>query len=123
MTINRISPGERMSHSVTYNGVVYLSGVTAAEAGLDIKAQTARVLAIIDERLAVAGTDKSKILSAQIWVRDIAHHFAPMNEEWVKWLDASNPPARATVESNMARPEVLVEIAVIAAKFRESDGA
>ncbi len=116
MSIKRIAPGERMSQSVTYNGVVYLSGVTAADAGLDIKAQTARVLALIDERLAAAGTDKSKILSAQIWVRDIAHHFAPMNEVWTAWVDPDNKPARATVESAMARPEVLVEIGIVAAE-------
>lgn len=116
MKIIRNAPSERMSQSVVHNGTVYLSGVTAADAGTDIKSQTRAVLAEIDKRLAAAGSDKSKLLTAMIWLRDIDSDFAPMNEVWADWTDADNKPARATVQAQMARPAILVEIQVTAAE-------
>ena len=73
------------------------------------------ILAKIDTLLAAAGTDKSKLISAQIWVKDISQHFKPMNKVWCAWLDPKSKPVRATVEANLALPDLLVEIQVTAA--------
>ena len=95
---------------------IYLSGVTAAtgEAGEDATQQTQNVLKKIDERLALAGTDKSHLLHCTIWLKDINADFKAMNAVWNAWIDPENKPARATVESPMARPAILVEIQAIA---------
>ena len=104
-----------MSSAVIHGDTVYLQGLTGEDASADIKGQTQSVLDRIDARLAEVGSDKSKILSATIWVRDIADR-DPMNEVWVDWIDPENPPVRACVEAKLARPELLVEIMVVAAR-------
>ena len=104
----------RMSKLVVHRGIVYTSGVTKFDAG-DAGEQTAACLEQIDALLASAGTDKSRLLSCNIWLKDIAADFAAMNEVWNGWVDAENKPARATVQSEMARPSILVEIQVTAA--------
>lgn len=115
MTIKRIGVGARMSKAVVHGNTVYLAGqVAEAKKGASVGEQTAEILGIIDALLAEAGTDKSRILSANIWLTDIGT-FAQMNAEWDKWVSAGNTPARATVEAKLAAPEYKVEIAVIAA--------
>ena len=103
-----------MSQTVIHNGIVYISGQVDPTAG-DIKGQTKDVLGKVDALLTEAGTDKSKLLTASIWVKDIEKDFAGMNDVWSEWIDKENKPVRATVEANMARPEILVEIQVSAA--------
>ena len=113
MTIRRIEPGKRMSQAVVHGGVAYLAGQVGAP-GESVAEQTRAVLAQIDRLLAEAGSDKSRILSATIWLADIAG-FAEMNSVWDAWVDPANPPARATGESKLAAPEYVVEIIVTAA--------
>ena len=114
MSIKRIDTNKLMSNDVVSGGTVYLSGLTASDRSLDVKGQCQQILDGIDKYLAEAGTDKSKLLSAQIWLTDIGT-WADMNEVWVAWIDPANPPARATVEAKLAVPELLVEIMVTAA--------
>jgi enamine deaminase RidA (YjgF/YER057c/UK114 family) len=115
MTITRIGVGKRMSEAVIYGGVVRLAGFVAeAAAGKSVKEQTADILSQIDATLAKAGTDKSKLLKANIWLTDIAT-FAQMNDAWDAWVSPGNTPARATVESKLAAPSLDVEIMVEAA--------
>lgn len=115
-SIQRLGTTENanMSQTVIHNGIVYISGQVDPTAG-DIKGQTKDVLGKVDALLTEAGTDKSKLLTASIWVKDIEKDFAGMNDVWSKWVDSENKPVRATVEANMARPEILVEIQVSAA--------
>ncbi len=113
--IKRIETGARMSRAVIHNGVAYLAGTTAAVKTPDIRAQTRDVLAGIDKRLAELGTDKSRLLTAQIWVKNIKDDFAGMNEVWDAWVAPGNAPTRATAECQLALPEILVEIIVTAA--------
>lgn len=105
----------RMSRSVVHNGVVYISGQTDTTLP-DIQGQTKNVLAKVDALLSQAGTSKSNLLTANIWLKDISTDFQAMNEVWCEWLDPENKPVRATVQSPMARPQILVEIQVTAAK-------
>ncbi|WP_395651533.1 RidA family protein [Brevundimonas sp.] len=112
--ITRLDPGARMSEAVIHGDTVYLAG-QVGEAGDDVTAQTKTVLAEIDSLLARAGTDKSKILMATIWLADMAD-FAAMNAVWDAWVDTANPPARATSEGRLATPDYRVEIIVVAAK-------
>ena len=115
MTIKRIGIGPRMSKAVVHGHTVYLAGQVADKAaGKSVGEQTREILAIIDGLLAEAGTDKTKILSANIWLVDIGG-FAEMNAEWDKWVPAGHTPARATVEARLAAAQYKVEIAVIAA--------
>ena len=111
--ITRIQPGARMSEAVVYNDTVYLAG-QVGEPGDDVVAQTRTALAEVEALLTQAGSDKSRILMAQIWLADMAD-FAAMNSVWDAWVDKDNPPARATGESRLASPEYLVEVIVIAA--------
>ena len=113
MTVRRIEPGPRMSQAVVHGGVVYLAGQVGAR-GAGTAEQTRAVLAQIDRLLAAAGSDKSRILTATIWLADIAD-FGEMNAVWDAWVDPANPPARATGESRLAAPEYNVEIIVTAA--------
>ena len=113
MSIRRIDVGPRMSDIVIHNNTVYLAG-QVGEPGDDVTAQTKTTLAEIDALLAQAGTDKSKILMATIWLADIAD-FEAMNAVWDAWVDPANPPARATSEARLATPDYLVEIIVVAA--------
>ena len=115
MTITRFAPGPRMSAVVVHGDTVYLAGHVSAEPAGSVAGQTSAILARIDARLAEAGTDKTRLLSAQIWLADIAG-FDEMNTVWDAWVPEGRAPARATVEAKLARPEYLVEIAVIAAK-------
>ena len=119
MEIRRIEltqpPGPRMSRCVVRGDMVYLAGLTANDTTQDVKGQTRQILDKIDGYLAQAGTSKSNLLSANLWIKDMAL-FAEMNSVWNAWVDPANPPARACVRADMARPEVLVEIMVTAAK-------
>ncbi|HEV2300673.1 MAG TPA: RidA family protein [Stellaceae bacterium] len=108
-------PGPRMSRCVVRGDTVYLCGLTAGDAKADIKGQTKQILDKIDSYLAQAGTDKSKLLAANLWIKDMAL-FADMNSVWNAWVDPDNPPARACVRADLARPEILVEIMVTAAR-------
>jgi enamine deaminase RidA (YjgF/YER057c/UK114 family) len=114
MSIKRLHVGPRMSEAVIHNGTVYLAGQIADDASQDAAGQTREILAMIDRLLAECGSDKTKILSAQIFLADIAD-FAAMNSVWDAWVPAGHTPARATVESKLAAPKYRVEIKVIAA--------
>ena len=111
--ITRIECGNRMSMAVVHNGIVYLAG-QVGKPGDNVTDQTREVLAQIDRLLAEAGTDKTRILSAQIWLADMAN-FAEMNAVWDAWVPQGNCPARATGESKLATPDYKVEIIVVAA--------
>ena len=115
MTIRRIDAGPRMSAAVIHGNTVYLAGQVARDAaGKSVAEQTTNILAIIDGILAKAGTDKSKLLNAFIWLSDIST-FDDMNKVWDAWVSPGNTPARATVEAKLAAPQFKVEIGVIAA--------
>ena len=115
MTIKRIQVGPRMSQAVVHGNVVYLAGqVSQDKAATTVGAQAKAILAQIDQLLAEAGTNKQNLLSATIWLTDIAK-FAEMNEVWDKWVAPGSTPARATVEARLAAPQYLIEIAAIAA--------
>jgi len=111
--IQRIEPGNRMSEASLHGGIVYLAGQVPETADAGIETQTAEVLAAIDALLAQAGSDKSRILRAQIFLADIAD-FAGMNRAWDAWVVPGNAPARATVEARLANPAWKVEIVVTA---------
>jgi enamine deaminase RidA (YjgF/YER057c/UK114 family) len=112
MTIKRFETGPRMSQAVLHNGTVYVAGQVAK--GASVKDQTTAIVKQIDALLAAAGTDKTKLLSATIWLVNMGT-FAEMNSVWDPWVSPGNTPARACVESKLATPEYLVEIAVICA--------
>lgn len=112
--ITRIESNARMSRVVIANGVIYVGGLTAGDATQDIKGQTAQVLEKIEHYLEKAGSDKTRMISAQIWLKDIEQDFAGMNEVWDAWLEAGTQPVRATGESKLARNDLLVEIIVTA---------
>ncbi len=114
MTITRQGISTLMSGAVIHNGTVYLQGLVPEDTSADIQGQTQQVLDRIDARLAEAGTDRSKLLWTQIWLTDITERDA-MNEIWTSWIDAANPPVRACVQAQLARPELRIEIMVIAA--------
>jgi enamine deaminase RidA (YjgF/YER057c/UK114 family) len=114
MTIRRIDAGSYLSRATIHGNTVYLAGLTADDLTQDVAGQTRQILAKIDHYLNQAGSDKSKLLSAQIWLRDIAT-FNDMNLVWEGWIDRANPPARATVEARLAGERYLVEIMVTAA--------
>jgi enamine deaminase RidA (YjgF/YER057c/UK114 family) len=115
MSITRIGAGKRMSQAVIHGGKVYLAGVVAeAAAGKSVLEQTKDILAQIDAILKEAGTDKTRILKANVWLSDIAT-FSQMNEAWDAWVVQGHTPARATVESKLAAPDLDVEIMVEAA--------
>ena len=108
-------PGPRMSRCVVKGDTVYLAGLTASDASGDIGSQTQQILDKIDGYLAAAGSDKSKLLQANLWITEMAN-FAGMNEIWNAWVDPENPPVRACVQAGLARPELLIEIMVTATK-------
>src|ERR1700733_13507757 len=116
MTIERHDSGPRMSKAVVHGNTVYLAGIVAdAPKGKSVADQTKNILSQIDGFLAKAGTDKSKLLSAHIWITDMAT-FAEMNAGGDGWVAPGNTPARATVEAKLASPDYKVEIMVVAAK-------
>jgi enamine deaminase RidA (YjgF/YER057c/UK114 family) len=112
--IQRFDVGPRMSEMAVHNGVAYLAGQVAADASLDIRGQTRQVLAAIDALLERAGSDKSKILRAQIFLADLAD-FSAMNAVWEAWVVAGHTPPRATVQAALAKPQWKIEIVVTAA--------
>ena len=113
-TIKRLHAGPRMSEAVIANGMVFLAGQVADDASADTAGQTRQVLAAIGKLLAEAGTDKSRLVTAQIFLVDMAD-FAAMNAVWEAWVSPGNTPARATVQAHLARPQWKVEIVVSAA--------
>jgi enamine deaminase RidA (YjgF/YER057c/UK114 family) len=116
MTIERHDAGPRMSKAVVHGNTVYLSGLVAdAPKGKSVTEQTKDILSQVDGFLAKAGTNKSKLLSANIWLTDMGS-FAEMNAVWDAWLSPGNAPARATVEAKLAAPDYKVEIMVVAAR-------
>jgi len=114
MTIQRYEVGPRMSQAVVHGGVAYLAGIVADELNPSVGDQTRQILAKIDRLLAAVGSDKTRVLKANIWLSDI-RRFDEMNAEWDAWVPAGQPPARATVEARLAGPGYLVEIMVEAA--------
>lgn len=115
MTITRIDSGPRMSDAVVHGDKVYLSGYVAEGAeGKSVAAQTADILAQIDETLARVGSDKTKLLKVNIWLTDITT-IGEMNAVWDAWVVPGKTPARATVEAKLASPEWAIEIMVEAA--------
>lgn len=114
MSIVRIDPGQRFCEASVHGGLVYLAGHVSSRPEAGVREQTADVLAAIDATLAKAGTDKSRLLSVQVWLTDISQ-FSEMNAAWDAWVDKSSMPARATVEAKLASPDYKVEIAGIAA--------
>jgi enamine deaminase RidA (YjgF/YER057c/UK114 family) len=116
MSIQRFDTGPRMSQVVIHGDTVYLAGVVANKAaGESVTKQTQEVLSIIDGHLAKAGSDKSRLLTATIYLTDMKT-FAEMNAVWDGWVSAGNTPARATVEAGLAAPRYNVEIMVTAAR-------
>jgi enamine deaminase RidA (YjgF/YER057c/UK114 family) len=115
MTIERHETGPRMSQCVVHNDVVYLAGQVDAATSPTASEQTKEILQRIDTLLEMAGTDKSKLLTASIWLSDI-RYFSEMNEVWDAWVSPGNAPTRACVEARLASPAFLVEIRVTAAR-------
>ena len=113
--IQRLHTGPRMSQAVVHGDTVYLAGQVADDTSAGVAGQTQQVLGAIDSLLAEAGTDKSRILSATIYLADIAT-FSQMNSAWDAWVSPGNTPARATVQAKLAAPEYKVEIQVVAAR-------
>ena len=112
--IERLETDHRMSQAVVHGDLIWLAG-QVGEPGDDVIAQTKTALAEIDRLLAAAGSDKSRILNATIWLADIAN-FGAMNSVWDAWVDKDNPPARATSEARLATSAYLVEIVIVAAR-------
>jgi enamine deaminase RidA (YjgF/YER057c/UK114 family) len=114
MSITRHHTNQRMSQIVIHGDTVYLAGQVANDSNANITVQTQQVLQKIDALLTEAGSDKSKILSAQIWLASIGH-FAQMNEVWDAWVPEGHAPGRACIEARLASPDLLVEVGIIAA--------
>jgi enamine deaminase RidA (YjgF/YER057c/UK114 family) len=112
--IQRFDTGPRMSEMVVHNGTIYLAGQIADDETADITGQTQQVLAAIDALLARAGSDKSRLLRAQIFLVDL-RDFDAMNAVWQSWVVPGHTPARATVQAALANPQWKVEIVVTAA--------
>lgn len=113
MTIRRLHSSARMSQAVIHNGIVHLAGQVGAP-GADIETQTRAVLASIDALLAEAGSDRTRILQATIWLADMGD-FDAMNRVWEEWIGGGAAPARATGEVRLATPAYKIEIIVVAA--------
>jgi enamine deaminase RidA (YjgF/YER057c/UK114 family) len=113
-SIKRVNKNDRLSRAVVHQGTAYLSGITADDKSADTSGQTKQILEKADTLLLSLGTDKSRILFAQVWLRDIGD-FDSMNKVWMDWIDRNEPPARATVEAKFALPEIRVEIHFVAA--------
>ena len=113
--ITRTAANKILAKAVEYHNFVYLAGMTADDTAQDVAGQTTQVLAAIDAALEAHGTDKTRMLQAQIWLKDIRDRDA-MNQVWSAWLPEGGAPARACVEASMADPRLLVEIMVTACK-------
>jgi enamine deaminase RidA (YjgF/YER057c/UK114 family) len=114
MTIERIGTGARMSQAVIHNGTAYFCGQVAKDEAADMKGQTQSVLEKIEDLLAQVGSDKKNILSVTVYINSM-DQFSAMNEVWDNWVESGYTPARACVEAQMARPELQVEMSVVAA--------
>ena len=114
MTIKRHEPSKIYSKVVEANGFVFTAGIVADDVKQDAKGQTQQILKKIDETLAAVGSNKSKLLSATVYVANMGV-YADMNAAWDAWVDPANTPARATVEARLASPKYLVEIMSVAA--------
>ncbi|MCP4877709.1 MAG: RidA family protein [Gammaproteobacteria bacterium] len=114
MSISRHHTNQRMSQIVVHGDTIYLAGQVANDANADITVQTRQVLQKVDALLAEAGSDNSKILSAQIWIASMGH-FAQMNAVWDDWIAEGHAPARACIEARLASPDLLVEVGIVAA--------
>lgn len=112
--ITKLDSNETITEITIFNGVVYLAGQVPDDDSLDIVGQTRQVLANIDKALAKAGTDKSKLLTAQVFIKDL-DDFDKFNDEYKAWITGNTPPTRATVQANLVNPNWLVEIVAIAA--------
>jgi enamine deaminase RidA (YjgF/YER057c/UK114 family) len=115
MAIQRHNTGKRLSEIVVHNGTIYLAGEVPDDTSKDITGQTEEVLAKIDKLLAQVGSDKTKLLSAQIFLPDMKD-FPGMNVAWEKWVPPGQTPARATIEAKLANAAYKVEIMCIAAQ-------
>ena len=115
MAVIRHHVGKRLSETAVHNGTVYLAGQIAEETDQDIVGQMREVLGHIDRLLGEVNSDKSLLLSVQIYISDMAH-FAGMNAAWDEWVAQGNTPPRATVEAKLANPKCLVEVVVVAAQ-------
>ena len=115
MSIQRQLTNERMSQIVVHSGTVYLAGQVGDDMSAGIEQQTRETLANIERLLDLAGTDKTRLLSVTIYLKDIDADFAGMNAVWDTWLPKGVAPARATVEANLCEPQILVELSVVAA--------
>ncbi|ENX61558.1 MULTISPECIES: RidA family protein [Acinetobacter] len=113
--IQKLNTNEVMSAVTVFNQVVYLSGQVPKNADLDIEGQTREVLATIEQLLASAGTDKSRLLSAQLFLKDLSD-FPVVNTIWIDWLKGHVAPSRATIQADLVNPKWLIEIAVVAAQ-------
>lgn len=118
--IVRIHTSKRASRIVIHNGTVSIAGQTAVDRTQDIRGQTQEVLRKIETLLKEAGTDKTRLLTAQIWLKDIKRDFSGMNEVWDAWTSPEAAPTRATAQCEMAAPEILVEVIVTAAVGKEA---
>jgi len=114
VTVQRFDVGARLSEMAVHNGVCYLAGQVPGDATQDIGGQTRQVLAAIDALLARAGTDKTRLLMVQIFIKDLAE-FPAMNAVWDAWVPAGHAPPRATVQASLAKPEWKIEIVATAA--------
>lgn len=118
MSITRLgTERRRMSKIIIHNDTVYLCGQVAKDSGAGIKEQTQTMLDKVDDLLDQAGSDRKHILSATLYIKDMKD-FAGMNEVWDAWIFEGYSPARACVEASLARPELLVEVSVIAAVIK-----
>lgn len=115
MSVQRLRTGPRMSQVVIHHDTIYLAGQVAEDPKQDVAGQTRQILAAIDALLSECGSEKSKILSATIYLADIGT-FGQMNSVWDAWVPSGHTPARATVEAKLAAPQYKVEIQVIAAR-------
>jgi enamine deaminase RidA (YjgF/YER057c/UK114 family) len=114
MEIKRYGVGPRLSQAVVHGTTVYLAGMVASDPSADTKGQTEQILKKMDETLAAAGSHRSRLLSATVYLANMGT-YAEMNAAWDAWVDPANTPARATVEARLASPKYLVEIMAVAA--------
>jgi enamine deaminase RidA (YjgF/YER057c/UK114 family) len=115
MDIQRIQPGKRLSRAVIHNGVAHLAGLTALDRSKDFRGQLQEVFDRLDQAMADAGTDKTRMLNALVILKDCGKDFAALNEMWEAWVPEGAAPARATIQAQLAFPDILVEIIVQAA--------